>query len=61
MRIAYFILLILAVLNLCIYSLNLLTGINIYKKYWKNILKFFGEILAMLIACYITFMLVGLV
>lgn len=61
MRIAYFIILMLAVLNLCLYSLGLLTGVNVYEKYGKNILKFFAEILTLLIAGYIAFIIAGLV
>lgn len=61
MRIAYFLFLILAVLNLCLYSLSLLTGVNIYKKYGKCILKFFAETLALLVAGYIAFIIAGLV
>lgn len=61
MRIVYFVILILAVVNLGIYSLGLLIGENIYKKYGQNILKCFGQILMFFIAIYIALMIAGLV
>ena len=60
MRFIYFILQIIATLNLLIIILCGLTGINIYKKYGKQILKFFWQFLLIVFAIYFAIAISGL-
>lgn len=61
MRIVYFISLLLIVSNLIIYSIGGLMGVNLYKKYGKQILNGFWKFLLLVLALYVTFLLCGLV
>lgn len=61
MRIVYFIGLLLIVSNLIIYSISGLMGVNLYKKYGKQILSGFWKFLLLVLALYVTFLLCGLV
>ncbi len=60
MRFIYFILMILATVNLLIIIISGLLDENIYHKYWKQILKVFCQFLLLLIAIYVAMVISGL-
>lgn len=60
MRFIYFILMILATVNLLIIIISSLLGENIYQKYGKQILKVFCQFLLLLIAIYVAMVISGL-
>lgn len=60
MRFIYFILMILATVNLLIIIISGLLGENIYQKYGKQILKVFCQFLLLLIAIYVAMVISGL-
>lgn len=60
MRLIYFILMLLATANLLIMILSGLTGINIYKKYGKKILKGLFNFLLLLLAMLVAMAICGL-
>lgn len=60
MRIAYFVLLVFAIVNFLIVAMSNLTGENIYKKYGKQLLNGFWKFLLVFIAFYVALIISGL-
>lgn len=60
MRFIYFILMLLATVNLLIIIISGLLGENIYQKYGNQILKVFCQFLLLLIAIYVAMVISGL-
>lgn len=60
MRFIYFILMLLATVNLLIIIISGLLGENIYQKYGNQILKVFCQFLLLLIAIYVAMLMSGL-
>lgn len=60
MRFIYFLLMVLATVNLLIIITSGLLGENIYKKYGKQILKVFCQFLLLLVAIYVAMAISGL-
>lgn len=61
MRFAYLMFLFLIISNLIIYFTGNIMGVNLYKKYGKQIFKGFCKFLLFVLAVYITFAIGGLV
>lgn len=60
MRFIYFLLMVLATVNLLIIITSGLLGENIYQKYGKQILKVFCQFLLLLVAIYVAMAISGL-
>ena len=48
-------------INLVLSAVSLITGINLYQKYGKQILIFFGGFIVFIVAVFITISILGLI
>lgn len=60
MRFIYLLLLVIFVINLLILLIGEVLGVNLYKKYKKEILNFLYKFLLMILSFYIALALIGL-
>ena len=61
LRILFIIIGFVLVVNLVLVSVGLLTNVNLYEKYGKQILNFFIIFILLIVAIYITFAILGLI